>query len=356
MPRPRTDDSLKSRPAVTRFADRYDLHELLGKGSYGFVHRAFDRNQRQDVALKTFSQGAGLGLATKEAIVLTALESHNILRVYNAAIYQDVPYLATAIAKLRSTQDWMDRKGHPVPVDLAIKWARHALVGLSVCHQRGLLHRDIKPSNLFLQSADHCLLGDFGTATTLDANGAALADGTLLFQAPEGLVSNTLTVRSDIYSLGVTMYNLLTGQCPFGGTDAKVRSQITSGNFARLRDIAPHVPRVVAMRVERAMSLDPDDRYESADEMHQDLGRLAAQRRDWCMVSDHPGHEQCWQSDGARGVAALNMCVVPAGRRFEITTRRVDGSRSRVLLGCQAAANRAALPKVLRMIFDSLEK
>jgi serine/threonine protein kinase len=85
------------------FAGRYERHELLGQGSFGFVHRAFDHNQRRDVALKTFSQGAALGLATKEAIVLTALESHNILRVYNAAIHQDVPYLATAIAKLGST-------------------------------------------------------------------------------------------------------------------------------------------------------------------------------------------------------------------------------------------------------------
>jgi eukaryotic-like serine/threonine-protein kinase len=153
-----------------------------------------------------------LGLATKEAIVLTALESHNILRVYNAASYQDVPYLATAIARLGSTTDWMDRKHHPVPVDLAIKWARHALIGLSACHHRGLLHRDIKPSNLFLESEDHCLLGDFGAATNLDTNGEAQADGTLLFQAPEGLITHTLTVRSDVYSLGVTMYNLLTGE------------------------------------------------------------------------------------------------------------------------------------------------
>ncbi len=164
------------------FAGRYERHELLGKGSFDYVHRAFDQHMRLDLALKTFNRGAALILATKEAIALTALESHYILRVYNADIHQDVPFLATAIATLGSATDWMQREHHPVPMHLAVTWTRQALIGLSVCHHRGILHRDIKPSNLFLDSEDHCLLGDFGAAATMNADGTASADGTCSFK------------------------------------------------------------------------------------------------------------------------------------------------------------------------------
>src|SRR5205807_556377 len=145
---------------------------------------------------------------------------------------------ATELAKLRSASDWMESVGHPVPIDLAVRWARHALVGLSVCHLRNLLHRDIKPSNLFLQSLDLCQLGDFGVAELMDANGEAAEHGTLQIRAPEGIITGRLTVRSDIYSVGVTLYMLLTGaQFPFGSaTEAEVKVAITAGRLPKLRD------------------------------------------------------------------------------------------------------------------------
>src|SRR5688500_11048187 len=137
------------------FADRYEQTGYLGGGGFGHVWRVHDHYMGQQAALKLFSVPSLL-LAPTAATILTALKSPHVLRARCGGNDQDVPCSAAAVAQLGSVWDWMQQWGHPVPVDLAVRWVRHALVGLSVCHHRNLLHRDIKANNLFLQSLELC--------------------------------------------------------------------------------------------------------------------------------------------------------------------------------------------------------
>src|SRR5260370_39584939 len=210
-------------PSSLVFAGRYEIHGRVGGGGFGDVFHARDHHMGLEVALKLF-RVPSLILATDEATVLTALRGPHVLQVYNADMYQDVPFLATAVAELGSADDWIKASGHAVPVNLVVRWARHALVGLSICHRLNLLHRDIKPSNLFLSSEDNCQLGDFGIATLMDATGHAPTHGSFAIRAPEGFATGMLDIRSDIYSVGVTMFALLVGSFPYGESEGEVRA------------------------------------------------------------------------------------------------------------------------------------
>ena len=336
------------------FANRYTIKQLLGKGGYGQVWLAFDENHHRDVALKLFTNGDPLTFATREAIALTALEGPHILRVLNADKYQDVPYVATEVAPGGSTQDHIGEYG--VRPDLAIQWIRHALVGLTVCHTRGLLHRDVKPANVFLATDDHALLGDFGVADNLDDKGRALPAGTPWYRPPETWTEGFQTVRSDVYSAGLSLYVLLTGFTPFErATEADVRAAVLEQRQPRVRDLSPHIPGVIQRRIERAMAFDPADRYPTANDFHEALGRPPASGRTWHRITPHSGHYRCWEGGTHANEADLTVCAsVGATGRFEVETRRLTGNRPRILNCCGSAPDERALGVLLRRIFDRL--
>lgn len=339
----------------TLFADRYRVKDLLGKGTYGRVWRATDTHQNLDVALKTFGRGTATIVAYSEATVLTALESEHILRVYNADTYQDVPYLATRIAPMGSTEDLLPAHVHGIRPDHAVSWVRQALVGLGSCHERGLVHRDIKPANVFLERQDRALLGDFGLAHRVDSAGQVAAEGTPLTMAPEMWATGTGSRLSDIYSTGVTLYRLLTGTWPIDeAARATFHPRVIAGDYRPIRDIAPHVSRRLTARVHRAMALDPADRYQSWREMHDDLGRRGVVSRLWEKVQAHADHDSCWQQSHQGGGSLHEVCVLPEAAAFSIETRRTTGARTRVVSHCHRDVKRNQLPVRLRGVFDSL--
>ncbi|MDQ6945087.1 MAG: serine/threonine protein kinase [Actinomycetota bacterium] len=335
------------------FADRYEIVGRLGGGGYGTVHEAFDHNLGRTVALKVFRRGASEIFALHEGRILTALESDHILRVFDANAYQDIPYLVTEVAPLRSAEDHLGFRGVPAPT--AIRWVRHLLVGLVVCHTNRLLHLDLKPANLFLQSEDHAQLGDFGVARQLDASGESPAHGSWQVRAPELYERGKANAVSDLYSAGVTAWRLLTGAYPYDGpTVDEIRDLVIAGRRPRLRDLAPHVPQPLALRVERAMALDPADRYESAQEMHDDLAHLDRLDIVWHEGTPHPGHLRCWQGASKTGRGSLIVCVFPTeAGRFQIETRHSGAHAARLRAYCSVVAARD-LPRALRTVFNAL--
>jgi eukaryotic-like serine/threonine-protein kinase len=337
---------------VQMFANRYEVFEALGSGGFGVVRRAHDRHLRRDVALKLFVRpDASLWVATREAQILTALEGRHILRVFNADTYQDVPYLTTEIAALGSTADRMGALG--VRPDLAVRWVRQMLIGLGVCHARGLLHRDVKSSNIFLQTDEHALLGDFGVAILTDSSGGADAHGDPCIRAPECYTAGRMTRASDIYSAGLALYTLLAGIEPFARpTGGEIEAAVVGREFAPLRDVAPHVPRVIAMRVERAMAVDPVDRFASAADYHDALGGVRYLDRLFHPVGPHVGHHRCWSGGRAQGRAGVSVCVSQTGRSFEIDVRRDTPARTRMREWCGVVLGEKQLGVRLRQIFD----
>jgi serine/threonine protein kinase len=303
-----------------------------------------------------FRAGSPVIHAYHEARLLTALEGDHVLRVYNADTHIDVPYIATRIAAEGSAEDKLVANA-PLGVrpDVAVTWTRHLLVGLGSCHSFNLVHRDIKPSNIFLDRPDWALLGDFGLAHPQDANGRVPVAGTPATMAPEMFQHGDGTVASDIYSVGVTMYRLLTGAWPFEGPDPPaLASAVVARQYVRLRDAAPHVPRRLADRAEKAMAASPGGRYASWREMHEDLGRHGL-RRIWQRRPPHPGHDRCWIEHPSGSGVSYQVCVtVDAQGHFQIETRRATGAGSRVLNYCLSARNESQLAVRLRDVFDHL--
>lgn len=335
------------------FAQRYQVESQLGGSSNVWV--ATDTNQDMQVALKVFDPGAPTIHAYGEAQLLTALEGEHILRVYNADTYVDIPYIATRIARLGSTEDYLSRHPEGVRPDLVVSWARQALVGLGACHDRALVHRDIKPANIFLDSEHHALLGDFGLAHPIDGQGRVPWEGTPLAMAPEMWENNEGTTVSDIYSMGVAIYRLITGGWPlYADSRAAFRPLVLAGRYPRVRDAAPHVTRRLAARIEKAMALDPADRYQGWREMHEDLAQIDLVRDVWQRIDAHSGHRSCWLELRRSGGGTLReLCVLPDGSgAFAIDVRRASGSKSRIHALSRPPVGAAALTVELRRVFD----
>jgi len=332
---------------------RYRCEAVLGSGSYGDVWRAWDGHLGRYVALKLLHKDEPLAFATREAIALTALEGPHVLRVLNADRHEDIPYLATEIVEGGTAQDRVGTFG--VPCHLAVRWARHALVGLGVCHRRQLLHRDVKPANIFLASDDEALIGDFGVVAALDTDGTTSVAGTWGIRAPECWTLGRMTTSSDLYSVGVALFVMLTGTFPFvGATETEVGASVLAQKHPKLRDLAPHVPLALAKRVQRAMAVDPNDRYQTAEEFHEALGEPDKDQRIWRRVGVHDTHEKCWVSGPTATRAAVHVCVTRSENGFAIEARRSSGSKTRILSGCATAQNEAALAVALRRIFTHL--
>lgn len=338
----------------TTFANRYQVTGRLGEGAND-VWDAFDTNQQQRVALKTFRPGAPSIHAYGEASILTALEGEHVLRVYNADVFDDIPYIATRVAGLGSTEGLRKANPRGIPADIVVSWIRQALVGLGACHDRGLVHRDIKPDNIFLDNPEFALLGDFGLAHTVDGDGSVPEEGTPHTISPEMWATGQGSFTSDVYSMGVTAYRLLTGRWPIDGASRDVlREIVPRGRFERLRDVSPQISRRLADRIEKAMSLDPADRYRSWRDMHADLGRADLVPRAWRPMSPHAGHDQCWTETRSRG-AKHEICVVPAaGGLLDVEVRHATGARQRIHAKGRTRVEPKKLRTCLKDVFDHL--
>ncbi|MGD9714384.1 MAG: serine/threonine-protein kinase [Thermomicrobiales bacterium] len=333
---------------VAMFGDRYAIIGELGSGGNGTVYRVHDDKIGRDLALKLLNNGEEI-FAVREAHALTALESPHVLRVFNAGIHGDVPFIATEVATLGSTEDRL--KGTlGISPQLATRWVRHALVGLDYCHRRRILHRDLTTGNIFLHSEDHALLGDFGAATNLDEYGSAPPGGNQRCRAPEGF-GGRLTAASDIFSAGVALWKLLTARWPYeAGTEDELAQMMRTNDRPRLRDVAPHVHRSIAAVVESALAPDPLNRPNTAAEMGLSLAKCQTHQRNWTRTLPDGTGDLVYISSAA-GVP-LKLSVEVDGARRVVTTRHV-GSGTRVTKAC-FTTSAAKLNIELRRTFDSL--
>lgn len=323
----------------------------LGSGVFGDVWRAVDQHLELEVAVKLLHQGTPFSVVATEAQALTALQSPHILEVLNADIYQDIPFLVTRVAQQGSVEDQLGDFG--VTAGKAVRWARHSLVGVFVCHQRGLIHRDIKPGNIFVNDQDEALLGDFGVAARVGGDGLVTADGDHRVRPPEAYLSGQVDLTADIYGVGLAMYWMLTGSCPFDAQDVDDQVDLVLARaHPRIRDVAPHVPRVVAIRVERAMSAEPDVRYRSAQEMADDLARARLRGHMWRRRVGHPDHAKCWTGSRTNGTMPISVCVTSNGSDHHVEVRRESGAHTRIRDLCTDVKGDRSLAIHLRKSFD----
>ena len=308
--------------------DQYEVRAFLGSGTNGDVYRVLDMHLNVELALKLLDPSSGVG-DWKEAQALQALRSDYILEVRNAAVIPgvDVRYITTAIAEGGDCGAATPTRG--LSVRQALQWCQQATNGLARVHDERLVHRDIKPANIFLNADGQALLGDFGHAALMDDANSAAPFGTPTTAAPEVWSGEQCTVVSDIYSMGATAFYLLTGQWPRPGRDsAAVKANAIAGTGPRLADIAPHLPLRVVRTVERAMAMNPSDRHQRADDLGAEFGVCGRELgRPWQHNEEHPGHHMCLTGDKHEGRSAIQVCVVPDGRRFSVAAAKPPSGR-----------------------------
>jgi serine/threonine-protein kinase len=314
----------------------------------------FDHHMKQNSALKILTDVTPHEI-WKEAELLSLLSGKFLLPVRNADLISGVPYIVTEIARHGTTEDSI--KGVGVASVTAVRWVIQACRGIARMHDSGLVHNDIKPGNLFLDAHGDALLGDLGYASQLGPSGfAPLTGGTPATMPPEtatailsGNRTEPCSVASDVYGLGATLYWLLAGRPPHvGPTPHDVLTQVLAGTPPRLQTTAPHVPQGVRMVVEKAMSRNAADRFQTASELDYALARLSQTGRLWTRITPHPGHSDCFE--GHKGSSVLAVCAAQTGvqTQHEISVRHQKSGR---MASAPVRAPLSALPQRLRTIF-----
>jgi hypothetical protein len=255
----------------TILAERYRIVGLIGSGGMGEVYRADDLKLSQPVALKFLpnqflSDGAALARFHREVRVARQVSHRNVCRVYDIGEVDGQQYLSMEFIKGEELSSLLHRIGR-LPADKAIEIARQLCAGLAAAHDRGVLHRDLKPANVMIDSDGNVRITDFGIAGLIEEiRDEDVRAGTPAYMSPEQLSGRELTVRSDIYSLGLVLYELFTGKKAFDAPTLVQllhlrNSETTPTNPSTvIRDIDPLVERAILRCIEK----DPDKRPASA--------------------------------------------------------------------------------------------
>ena len=270
----------------------YEIVALLGSGGMGDVYRARDSRLNRQVAIKFLADAIADPLAIsrfqQEALTASSLNHPHILTVFESGESDGKHYLVVELVDGGTLKDWVhhEKRTWKQIVDMLVGVAD----GLAVAHATGILHRDIKPDNILITKSGYAKLADFGlakldTATadrsraiTLPGTSHGVIVGTIAYMSPEQAAAKPLDARSDVFSFGIVMYELLAGRRPFVGvSDLEVLQQILHGSPQSLPESIPPPLRAI---VEKALEKDPADRYQSMREMVVDLRRVARQRVD----------------------------------------------------------------------------
>ncbi len=259
---------------------RYRVLRKLGSGGMADVYLAEDQELGRRVAIKILNERHAddelfVERFRREAKNAASLSHPNVVSIYDRGETQGTYYIAMEFMDGRSLKELIVRDTLPVPI--AISYARQILAALRYAHRHGIVHRDIKPHNLLVGPEGRLKVTDFGIAragpSQMTEAGAII--GTAQYLSPEQARGADVDQRSDIYSLGIVLYELLTGVVPFsGGTPVEVAMKHLSAIPEPPSRKRPDVPRELDLVVLRALAKTADERYGSADEMDADLARV----------------------------------------------------------------------------------
>lgn len=252
-------------------ADRYRIVGLLGRGGMGEVYRADDLKLKQSVALKFLperfsSDGAALARFYREVSVARGISHHHVCRVYDVAEFEGQHFISMEFVRGEELGSLLTRIGR-LPQDKAVEISRQLCAGLSAIHDKGVLHRDLKPANIMIDERGDVRVTDFGIAALAEeVRGREAMAGTLAYMSPEQLEGRELTIKSDIFTLGVVLYEIFTGKKAFSASSQeellRLRHSHTqpSSPSEILTELDPLVERVINRCLER----DPDRRPATA--------------------------------------------------------------------------------------------
>lgn len=302
--------------------DRYELIDEIGEGGMAVVYKALDRRLNRYVAVKVMRPEMARQeefrqrfFAESQAVAM--LSSPNIVAVYDVSHSQDIQYIVMELVDGITLKDYMIRRG-PIPWKETVYFSKQIARALAHAHEKGVIHRDIKPQNMLLLRDGTLKVGDFGIAALeneiREENGTAI--GSIHYIAPEQIRGEGPDPRSDLYSLGITMYEMLTEALPFtGDTPGEIAIKHLNTSPAPITQLEPDVPRELEQIVFKAMDADITKRYQSAQEILDALEQFT--------------QEQDAQEDDAKAEELETPSVVPVRSVSEMTKEQYRLRRKR---------------------------
>jgi TolB-like protein/Tfp pilus assembly protein PilF/predicted Ser/Thr protein kinase len=273
----------ESLPRGTTFAGRYQLIDELGRGGMGVVYKAEDTKLKRTVALKFLPPELTHIPDVKERFIREAqtaagLDHPNICTVYEFDEDKEKSFISMAYIDGQSLRKKIE--SGPLEIEEAVRIATQVAEGLKEAHKKGIIHRDIKSSNIMLDKREEAKIMDFGLArksggTLITKDGTTM--GTIAYMSPEQARGEDVDDRTDIWSFGVVLYEMFTGQLPFKGEfDQGVVHSILNTKPKPVRELRSEIPASIGQVVDKALEKNPDERYQQIDELLDDLKSISA--------------------------------------------------------------------------------
>ena len=263
------------------FGTRFRIEKLLGAGGMGKVYKAFDKELSRMVALKTLqpelvSDPTVIQRFKQELLLASKISHKNILRIHDLNDFEGTKYITMAFIEGRDLSQILKEEG-PLSLSRCLKIIRQLCEALDAAHTEGVVHRDFKPHNVLVGKDDQVYVSDFGLATSLESaqmgmtrSGAVV--GTPRYMSPEQVEGKRVDSRTDIYSLGIVFYEMVTGQVPFSGESTwQLMYQRVQQTPIDVKQVKPDLPDYIARVIMHCLEKDPANRYQSAKEIVADL-------------------------------------------------------------------------------------
>lgn len=264
-------------------ASRYRIEEELGEGGMSIVYKARDIVTDKEVAIKilrddTLKKPTSIDRFNREARATAALNHPNIVKVITVGNENGKPYMITDYIRGKTLRDVLEQRGKLSPQE-ALDAMNQLCSAVLYAHQNDVIHRDIKPENIFITSDGTIKLADFGIATFMKSTNhitkSQVVVGSVHYLAPELATKGIPTPQSDIYALGVTFFELITGRVPFDADDpvAVCMKQVTD-KFPDIKKINSNIPDSICQVIYKATQKSPLKRYQSVYDMRSDIRKI----------------------------------------------------------------------------------
>ncbi|OGD21908.1 MAG: hypothetical protein A2W03_11015 [Candidatus Aminicenantes bacterium RBG_16_63_16] len=316
------------------FADRYEIIEEVGKGGMGRVYKVFDRKIKENIALKLLKPEIASDLRTIERFrnelkYARKISHPHVCRMYDIGEVGQMHYITMEYVSGEDLKSFIRRAGH-LTEPKALSIAEQITEGLAEAHRLGVIHRDLKPQNVMIDRDGNAKVMDFGIARSLHAagfTGSGIMVGTPEYMSPEQAEASGVDQRSDIYSLGIIIYEMVTGKVPFSGeTPLSVALKQKTELPRNPRELNAMISEDLSRLVMKCLEKEKENRYQTAAELHADLDRL---ERGLPTVEREAIKKKPAEAEAKPGRSRLRKLFIPAFILFAFVYVGVKVSRQK---------------------------
>lgn len=289
---------------------RYKIDKIIGVGGMAVVYRAYDGLMKRTVAIKMLkdeiaNDAEAVRRFINESKAVAMMSHPNIVNIYDVSVREDLKYIVMEYVEGITLKNYMTKRG-ALTLREIISYTEQILTALRHAHSKGIVHRDIKPQNIMLLKDGIVKVTDFGIAKLPNAETVTLTDkaiGTVYYISPEQASGQEIDQRSDLYSLGVMMYEMATGVLPFTAESPVSVAMMQINETAKPpMELNPNIPRGLEQIIGIAMEKDPAHRYQSAEDMLRQIRRLKENPN---VIFRMPKHREGDGDEGKSGLALL---------------------------------------------------